>query len=166
MTSFEPIFRALEDAGARYVLVGGLAVVLHGYARLTADVDLIVDLAPGEAVKAIAALSRIGMLPRAPVEARDFADPARRQEWIEQKGMRVFSMQNPRRPLIEVDLFVDPPLGVDELLSRATWVNIGTCRVPIASIADLISMKRSAGRPKDIEDIAALEAIERRRTTP
>ncbi|MDQ3031572.1 MAG: hypothetical protein M3Y87_04085 [Myxococcota bacterium] len=55
MSSFEPIFRAPDEAGARYVVVGGLAVVLHGYARLTADIDLVVDLAPGEAIKAIAA---------------------------------------------------------------------------------------------------------------
>ncbi|MCZ7684816.1 MAG: nucleotidyltransferase [Sandaracinaceae bacterium] len=165
MSRFEPIFAALDDAGARYVLVGGLAVVLHGYARLTADVDLAVDLSPGQAIKPIAALSRIGLIPRAPVEARDFADPEKRREWIEEKGMRVFSMHDPRRPLVEVDLFVEPPLPFDELLARAEWVTVGARRVPVASIPDLIAMKRIAARPKDEQDIAALEAIARRRTT-
>lgn len=160
-----PIFRALDEAGARYVVVGGLAVVLHGYARLTADVDLVVDLAPGEAIKAVAALGRLGMVPRAPVDARDFADPERRREWIEEKGMRVFSMHDPRRPLIEVDLFVDPPVTVDELLARADVVTLAGRRIQIASIADLVAMKRSAGRPKDLEDIAALEAIARRKSS-
>ncbi|MGH7318339.1 MAG: hypothetical protein ACRELA_01720 [Candidatus Rokuibacteriota bacterium] len=37
----EPVFKALNDSGVRYVVVGGLAVVLHGHARLTVDVDLI-----------------------------------------------------------------------------------------------------------------------------
>ena len=37
MAVFEPIFQALNDAGARYVVVGGLAVVLQGHARLTVD---------------------------------------------------------------------------------------------------------------------------------
>ena len=46
MALFEPVFRALNDTGARYVVVGGLATVLHGYARFTADADLVVDLAP------------------------------------------------------------------------------------------------------------------------
>jgi len=165
VSSFEPIFRALDEAGARYVVVGGLAVVLHGYARLTADVDLVVDLAPGEAIKAVAALDRLGMVPRAPVSARDFADPDRRRAWIDEKGMRVFSMHDPRRPLIEVDLFVDPPIAVAELLARADWITIGGRSVPVASIADLITMKRAAGRPKDLEDIAALEAIARARMT-
>ncbi len=44
MALFEPVFRALNDTGARYVVVGGLATVPHGYARVTADADLVVDL--------------------------------------------------------------------------------------------------------------------------
>lgn len=79
--------------------------------------------------------------------------------------MRVFSMHDPRRPLVEVDLFVDPPIAVDELLARADFVTVGGRRVAVASIADLITMKRVAGRPKDLEDIAALEAIALRKKT-
>jgi hypothetical protein len=50
---FEPLFDALNAASVRYVVVGGLATVLHGHARLTADIDLVVDLAPDEARKAV-----------------------------------------------------------------------------------------------------------------
>ncbi len=50
-----------------------------GYARLTANIDLVVDLRPGEAVRAIAAVGRLGMETRAPVAARDFADPEKRR---------------------------------------------------------------------------------------
>jgi len=105
MGAFATIFRELEQAGAGYVVVGGVAVVLHGYARVTADIDLVVDLRPGEAIRAVAALSRLGMQPRAPVDAREFADAEARQRWIEEKRMRVFSMYDPRHPLVEVDLF-------------------------------------------------------------
>jgi hypothetical protein len=44
MALFEPLFAALNRAEVRYVVVGALATVLHGYARLTADVDLVIDL--------------------------------------------------------------------------------------------------------------------------
>jgi hypothetical protein len=44
MAVFEPLFKALNDAEVRYLVVGGLAVVLHGHPRLTANVDLVVDL--------------------------------------------------------------------------------------------------------------------------
>ena len=49
---FEPVLEALNARDVRYVVVGGLAVVLHGHARLTADLDIAVDLSPGQAAKA------------------------------------------------------------------------------------------------------------------
>ncbi len=58
-TVFEEVCGALNRARVRYVVVGGVAVVLHGYPRLTADLDLVVDLAPEQAAAAIDALRRI-----------------------------------------------------------------------------------------------------------
>lgn len=46
MTLYEPVFRALNDSGARYVTVGGFAVLLQGALRTTADLDLMIDLEP------------------------------------------------------------------------------------------------------------------------
>ncbi|MBI5673769.1 MAG: hypothetical protein HZC50_11145 [Nitrospirae bacterium] len=69
----------------RYVVVGGVATLLHGYARLTADVDLAVDLAPQEALKMIRALAGKGFRPQAPVSAEMFADPVVREEWLQEK---------------------------------------------------------------------------------
>ncbi len=46
LASFEAIVRALEDAGVRYLVAGGLAVNAHGFLRFTKDVDLVVQLAP------------------------------------------------------------------------------------------------------------------------
>jgi hypothetical protein len=155
---YEPLFAALCEV--RYVVVGGLAVVLHGHARLTADVDLIVDLEPGEARKAMLALEALGLRPRAPVRAVDFADPDVRRSWIEDKGMRVFSLWDPHDPLREVDVFVEHPIAFEELHARAEVVRIGATRVRIASIADLIRLKRVASRPEDLADIEALEALQ------
>jgi len=77
--------------------------------------------------------------------------------------MRVFSMWDPRRPLLEVDVFVDPPLPFEEVWSRAQTMEVAGATVRVASIGDLIALKRVAGRPKDLDDIAALEAIRARR---
>lgn len=159
---FEPIFAALDRAGVRYVTVGGVAVVLHGHARLTADLDLIVDLEPQPAADAVSALTSIGFYPRLPVEADGFADPTVRERWITQEGMTVFSMWDPEDPLRSVDLFVEQPIDFEELWARSVVVDIDGTPVRVASIADLIRLKRIAGRPVDLEDIAALEAIEER----
>src|SRR5262249_23635116 len=77
--SVEAIFGALNGCGARYLVVGGLAVVAHGYVRLTADIDLVLDPDPGALKRAIAALESLGYRPRAPVEFAEFADAAKRR---------------------------------------------------------------------------------------
>jgi hypothetical protein len=154
---YEELFVKLAEV--RYVVVGGLAVVLHGHARLTADIDLIIDLTPAEAEKAISALEATGLRPRAPVRGVEFADAEKRRQWIERKGMRVFSLWDPKNPLREVDLFVEPPIPFEELYARAELLVIGRASIRVASIPDLISLKRMAGRPSDLADIEALEAL-------
>ena len=159
MAIFEPLFHALNDAGVRYVVVGGLAVVLHGHARLTADVDLVVDLEAGQAMKAIDTLVAMGLQPRVPVNPRDFADPSVREAWIRDRGMQVFSMFDPSNPMRVVDLFVDHPVPFEELWERAEEFELRNTTVRVASIHDLIHLKRLAGRPQDQSDVEQLEAI-------
>src|SRR5262249_9783169 len=136
MSLFEPVFGVLERGGIRYVLVGGLATVLHGYARLTADIDLVVDLEREPALATIRALVGIGLQPRAPVRAEDFADAAIRRSWFESKGMRVFSLWDPDQPMREVDLFVENPIDFELLFERSEVVQLVTTSVRIASIED------------------------------
>jgi hypothetical protein len=159
MALFEPIFQALEEAGIRYVAVGGVAVVLHGHARLTTDLDLAVDLAPAPAAAAVRALGSIGFRPRLPVDADDFADPDTRQRWIDEKGMTVFSLWDPSDPTRAVDLFVVEPIDFEDLWAHASVVDLETTRVRIASIPDLIRMKEISDRPLDRDDIDALRTI-------
>jgi len=157
---YEPIFAALNRAEVRYVVVGGVAVVLHGHARLTADLDLAVDLSAPAAKKTIETLVRLGLEPRPPVDPFGFADPNQRAAWIEEKNMQVFSMWSPANPLLAVDLFVEEPIPFEDLWARSQAVPLGNISVRIAAISDLISMKRRAGRPQDLIDIEELEKIE------
>ena len=159
MPLYAPLFRALNAAGIRYVVVGGLATVLHGHARLTADVDFILDLEEEPAKKAIRALTAYGLRPRVPVDPEDFANQEIRRGWIRDKGMQVFSFFKADNPLLSVDVFVDHPIEFEGLYERSKTCDIGSCSVRIASIRDLIHLKRLADRPRDREDIAQLQEI-------
>lgn len=163
MTLFEPIFQTLNRAGVRYIVVGGVAVVLQGFARLTADLDLIIDLTPPEARRTIDALMELGFRPRAPVDPQDFADTEIRKSWVEAKGMRVFSMFDPTNPMRQVDVFTENPIAFEELWGRSEMMELPQSSVRVASISDLIRLKQLAGRPQDLADIEALEAILERR---
>ena len=159
MPLYQPLFRALNASGTRYVVVGGVATVLHGYARLTADVDLVLDLEREAAARAMRALVALGLRPRVPVAAEDFADERIRKTWVSGKGMRVFSLYKPGDPLLSVDLFAEHPVDFERLFERAEVCEIGAVPVRIASIPDLIHLKRLADRPRDREDIEKLEEI-------
>jgi hypothetical protein len=98
------IVRSLNSSGARYFIAGGLAVVAHGYLRLTADVDIILDLEDSRLRDCLKGLSKLGYRPRAPVPLDEFADPAKRSRWITEKGLKVFSLSRaasipPRRSI-------------------------------------------------------------------
>lgn len=153
------IFAALNDAEVDYVVVGGMAVILHGYLRATADLDLVIGLAPDNCRHGMEALANIGFVPRLPVEMADFADPRKRQEWIEQRNMLVFQLWDPANPLRSLDVFVKEPIAFDALLRDAPSRDINGIHVRVASIEHLIEMKQAAGRPRDLDDIAKLRQI-------
>ena len=91
LADVEAILRALNDADVRYLIVGGLAVVAHGYVRATVDIDIVLNLEKENALRAMKALDAIGYQPLVPVAATDFADEAIRRRWIEDKKYDCFS---------------------------------------------------------------------------
>src|SRR5208283_1148005 len=107
--SLEAIVRALNEAEVQYLIVGGLAVVAHGYVRFTADVDLVLLVDRDNLLRAVAALKSLDYRARAPVKFDEFVDPANRRKWASEKGMTVFSLLSPRHPATEIDLFLEPP---------------------------------------------------------
>jgi hypothetical protein len=155
----EFVLGALNRAGVRYLVVGGVAVVLHGYLRTTADLDLVVQLQRENALRAIEALGALGYRPRAPVNPLEFADSSMRARWTKEKGLTVFSLWSPDHPALEVDLFVNEPFDFDEVYRRALRVPLERTEIIVIGLDDLIGLKRLAGRPMDQQDIDALEAV-------
>jgi predicted nucleotidyltransferase len=157
--SIERVIRALNSVDARYLIVGGVAVVLHGHLRTTADLDLVIQLEAGNARRALDALGSLGYRARAPVPLSDFADATKRHQWVEAKGLTVFSLWHPSDPALEVDLFVEEPFEFDDAYRRALSVQLDTTTATVVSLEDLIALKERAGRPADLSDIEALRAI-------
>ena len=159
-SSVETIVRALNAAGVQYLIVGGLAVVAHGYVRLTMDVDLLVGFGEANLTAAIGVFRSLGYRPRAPVAIEQFANAQMREEWRRSKGMEVFTLVSETDPLTEVDLFVSDPIGFARAYGEAVRVEIEP-GVPatFCSLRDLLAMKDAAGRPRDRLDAAQLRQI-------
>lgn len=159
LKSFEEIVKGLNGAKVRYLVAGGLAVNAHGYLRFTKDVDLVISLKRSNIERAMQALVDIGYRPAVPVSADEFADPAKRQRWIEEKGLTVFQMWSDRHPETPVDIFVQEPFPFDDEYGKALIKPLyGRFEVRFVSVPTLIRMKEAAGRPQDAVDIEYLRA--------
>lgn len=162
--SVAEIVRSLNEAGVRYLIAGGLAVAAHGHLRFTADVDVMIGLDADNVARAIAALSRLDYRPRAPVALEAFADPVQRASWVRERNMTVFSLFSAAHPATEIDVFVEPPLDFQHAYANRVDMELAPgLLAPFVGRADLLGMKRVAGRSQDLADIDALEALERER---
>ena len=154
------IVRGLNEAGVRYLVVDGLAVNAHGYFRATVDVDLILQLEPDNVLAAVKVLKGMGYSPRVPVPIEAFADAAKRQSWMTEKHMLVFSLRSEAHAETEVDLFVNDPLGFDRAYKESVRKEIAPdLTATICSFDDLLKLKRDANRDKDRLDIQKLMEI-------
>lgn len=152
----EWVLTPLEQAGVRYLVVGGVAVVLHGHLRTTLDLDLVVQLEPDNLERALTVFGDLGFQPQVPLPLRSFADPQARETWRREKNMTVFSLWHPSHPGFALDLFVQEPFDFNEVYHRALRVPLEQGQATVVAREDLIAMKRAAGRARDIEDVEAL----------
>jgi hypothetical protein len=157
-TDFIGLFGLLVAARIRFVIVGGLALVLHGIDRLTADVDLVIDLSPESVMDAVRTLTATGYNALAPVDPTTLADPAVRHEWQTTRNMKVFSFWDSTNARPTVDVMLAPEVPFADLWADSPTVCIGGHNVRIASIPHLIRMKEAAGREQDLADVARLRA--------
>jgi plastocyanin domain-containing protein len=156
---YSEIFKALNRGKVEYVVVGGIAVNLHGFLRVTADLDLVISLKSSNVEKFISVIGKLGWKPKIPVKLKQFADPKQRNSWIKEKGMKAFNMYNPKRPFEELDILIDSPVNYSKAVRTQQVVIVENIKVPIMSINDLLKLKRAAGRVTDRRDIEALIQI-------
>ncbi len=155
------LLRSLSEGHVQYVLVGGLAVQLHGFMRSTFDVDLVLAMNDENLVRFIEVAKRFGLTPSIPVPIDSLRNASQVEQWHREKGMLAFALREPQIGGGVVDVLVRPEVSYEQLKRNAVAGALFAQQVWIASIDDLLTMKRAANRPKDILDIAALEKIKR-----
>ena len=153
MTDFKALLEALADAGVEFVLVGGLAAIAHGSARLTQDVDIVYARNEENLERLAGALAPLQPYLRG-------APPGLPFKWDAatlRHGLN-FTLET---TLGDIDL-----LGVitgggryEDLLAHSIELILFQRPVLCLGLEKLIETKRAAGRPKDLEAIAELEAL-------
>lgn len=154
---YEDIFVRLNKDDIRYLLIGGVAVILYGVPRATGDVDLMLLMTPQNILRFVKIMNDLGYKPKVPVNPEELADPNKRKEWQEQKNMKVFSFQNPDDPFMVVDIMINNPIDFDNAYKRRSIIHKWETDISVVPKEDLIKLKEIAGRDQDLSDIALLK---------
>ena len=158
--SVETLVRRFNEAGVRYLIAGGFAVVAHGYSRFTVDLDFVLDLEPENAAKALQILKDEGYSPTIPVPIEQFADAELRENWAQNRNMVAFPLQSEKHRQTGVDVFVREPFDFERAYAeRHEWPVAPELMADFVSFEDLMKLKQEAGRPKDLQDIYYLRQI-------
>ena len=140
---FRDLFAALNDADAKYLLVGGYALAVHAAPRFTKDLDVWVEPTAANAARAMAALEAFGA-PTSSLRESDLATP----EIVFQIGLP------PNR--IDIVTSIDG-VRFEEAWSDRVASTYGDQPIAVIGRAHLIVNKRATGRPQDALDADILE---------
>jgi predicted nucleotidyltransferase len=157
---YQRLFAALAEHRVRYLLVGGLAVNIHGIPRMTMDVDVIIALDPQNVDHFIAAAEELGLHPVLPVRLAELGDPAKRKEWVEQRNLIAFAPRGGEAAVPTVDLMLGVEPQFEPAYRRRVVRDLDGIAIDVASIPDLIAMKGKSGREQDRYDIEHLRKLE------
>ena len=161
MLNFVKLFSYLNGKNIRYLVAGGVAVNLYGIERATGDIDLVVHLERHNLERFAEAMKELGFRPKAPVKIEDFSSEAKREEWILEKEMKVFSVYDPKNPFFLLDIFVKEPFDFNKVYEERKLIKAGNVTIPVVPIKRLIEMKKKADRPQDRADVYYLRKIEK-----
>lgn len=156
----EEILQELNRCKVKYLVVGGIAVNLHGFYRATEDLDIILLLSSSNIKKFIQAVKNLKLVPRVPVKIDDFANKELRTMWIKDKNMKAFTFYEPTYQNKYLDVVIDHPINFEKAYKSKSVYKDGKLGVPVIPIVDLIKMKRVAFRERDKIDIKGLELIQ------
>ena len=145
--TYVDVIEQLERDQVRYVIVGGVAVVLRGHVRPIADLDLVIDPDPVEADRAVRALTAVGFVPTIPLPITMLT------------VLRMLD-QNHR----ELDIFIRYHIPFDELWRDSVRLPFGGSVANVASFDHVLREKRYNGRPDDLRDMEALLALKNQAT--
>ena len=158
MTDIKALLRVLSEAGVDFILVGGVAATVHGSARLTLDVDVVYSRAPSNLDRLVVALT-----PYHPyLRGAPAGLPFRWDAVTIARGLN-FTLTT---DLGDLDLFGEITGGgtYEALLRDVVTIRVFAIECRCLTLERLIAVKRAAGRPKDLEAIAELEAIREERS--
>jgi predicted nucleotidyltransferase component of viral defense system len=161
MNLYEKIFKSLNKVGIKYIVVGGVAVNLHGYMRFTGDLDLLVMLDEENLQKMDKLMQKLDYTERLPIPVLSLQNTDQVKKWLTKKNMKAYSFIPPKDNPLQIDIVIEESLKFEKIAAKKIIKKIEDVSIPVVSIEDLIKMKKKSDRPQDIIDIKALNNLKK-----
>lgn len=142
---YKEMLQCLLEENVKFLLVGAYALAVHGFPRVTKDIDFFVWATPKNAVKLMRALARFG----APVDHVSNSD-------FSSEGIVFQIGTDPRR--IDIITKIDG-VTFEVAYANREMLSVEGMEVPVISLEDLIANKRASGRTQDLADVEKLEIM-------
>lgn len=156
---YRTILKTFCKERIRFVVVGGFAAIAHGVVRVTMDLDLVIFLQKKELEKAWQTLKELGFKPRQPIREIEFKDPKILARLAREKNMKAMTFFHEKEHFLVIDLL----FGKEFEFSKKDIIRLPLFGFlcPVAKVEKLITLKKRAGREKDLEDIRELKKIKK-----
>lgn len=147
----------------KFIVCGGVAVILQGVERFTMDLDLAVDMTHENLHRFLEVINKNGMSPRAPIPAESILDEDFIKAIVEQKHASVFTFIDHANPYRQIDVFITEQHSYQSIIVDSENIVLDDASFRIASVKKLIEMKKEIDpiRDKDRYDIKRLTEIEK-----
>lgn len=156
----EDMLARLIAAGVDFVVIGGIAMVLHGSARLTRDLDIIFATDPVNLDTLGSVLIALGAQLREVEDDLPFVPDRRTLAHVQLLTLETSS------GWLDVHGAVDGMPAYSAFRKRAERMDLGSFSVLVASLEDMAAMQQASGRPQDLADLEEIQAIERLQRQP
>ncbi|OGI20958.1 MAG: hypothetical protein A3B68_08605 [Candidatus Melainabacteria bacterium RIFCSPHIGHO2_02_FULL_34_12] len=155
---YEFILRKLSESKIKYLVIGGVAVNLHGYTRATNDLDIMLSFDKENVEKFSKLVKELGFKPKIPVDIIELADPNKREHWKKERNMKVFSIYNAENEFEVIDIMIQDYIDFETAYKNKKIMLDEGISIPVISISDLIKLKEIATqeRDRDLTDLKIL----------
>lgn len=156
MADYQSILRAFEEQKLKYLIVGGVAVNLHGYPRFTNDLDILLALDHENLAIMKRIMESMGYQQRLPISIQELEDTDKVRTLMKEKGLVAYSFIHTQEPQFSIDVLVSASMDFEKFSVHTMKAEVWDLQIPVVSIDDLIAMKQDSEREKDVQDVVAL----------
>lgn len=153
------ILIALAEKKIKFIIFGGVAIVLHGVERMTLDLDISIKRTKENILKFLDVMKQFNLTPRAPIPEETLLDSELLNYIIKEKNAIAFTFLDKENPYKQVDVLIHPDLSYEKWLDKTDCIELFGHNICILSAKGIIELKQKLKKPrdKDLMDIKELK---------